>query len=67
MTLVEYPDPQPVEVAIPVDHDRRGRVIGNEIRTVPGRYGSEWRCQDKAACVDRQLEDTASSRERAPW
>lgn len=64
MTLVEYADPRPVEVTIPVAHDRHGRVTGNETRTVPGRYGSEWRCSDHAACAGRQLED---GREQAPW
>jgi hypothetical protein len=53
MSLVEYSDPLPVEVAIPVSHDGRGRVIGNEVRTVPGRYGAEWRCTDGVACAER--------------
>jgi hypothetical protein len=55
MTLVEFEDPVMVEVAIAVSEDRRGRVLGNEIRRVPGRYGAEWRCHDKAACADRLL------------
>ena len=52
-TIVEYEDPRPVEVALVVSEDRHGRVLGNEIRVVPGRYGAEWRCTDKGACAAR--------------
>lgn len=71
MALVEYPDPQPVEIALPVAHDRSGRVTGNELRTVAGRFGSEWRCRDRTGC-DGRLEDQARARavadgRTAPW
>jgi hypothetical protein len=52
-TIVAYKDPQPVEVAVPVSHDLHGRVTGNEVRVVPGRYGAEWRCTDHGACAAR--------------
>lgn len=71
MALVEYPDPQPVEVALPVAVDRHGRVVGNEMRRVPGRFGSEWRCRDHAACNARLEEQRRAQAvhdgRAAPW
>ena len=45
MRIVEHDDPITVQVTLP----------GADIVTVPGRYGSEWRCTDQLACDGRQL------------
>lgn len=45
-TIVEYDDPVDVQVSIPIDSS----LTAFENRTVPGRYGVEWRCHDKLAC-----------------
>jgi hypothetical protein len=52
-SLVRYDDPIEVEVALAVSTDGHGRVLGNEIRRVPGIYGAEWRCLDRDACAAR--------------
>ena len=52
MRVVAYDDPRPVTVHIPVSH--REDAI-EEQREVPGRFGSETRCLDEAACKEREL------------
>lgn len=48
-TIVEYEDPVDVEVSIVTDASRQSW----EQRTVPGRFGKEWRCTDRLGCDAR--------------
>lgn len=57
-TLVEYDDPIDVQVSIPTDATRSTF----ETRTVPGRWGAEWRCRDQRACDERLEAIEAASR-----
>lgn len=50
-TLVAYPDPVPVTVMVPVSARENAVEVP---RTVPGRYGAEWRCTDVRACLSRR-------------
>jgi hypothetical protein len=52
MRVVAYDDPRPVTVHIPVSH--REDAI-EEPREVPGVWGAETRCIDRAACAERVL------------
>lgn len=49
-TIVQYPDPIPVTVMVPVSARRNAIEMPRE---VPGRYGAEWRCRDTVACRRR--------------
>lgn len=49
-TIVAYADPIPVTVMVPVTA-RQGSI--EMPRSVPGRYGMEWRCRDVVACRKR--------------
>lgn len=48
-TIVEYSDPVDVVVSVAMDANLRSF----EQRTVPGRFGTEWRCTDRRGCDQR--------------